>query len=714
MRSSKNPSSSSSASSVVEPLMHRRRKHKFRNEEEEMGLRGSSCQPLEVSKGAHKLNDMIGSSKDITRDLSRGALDLQESLVMLERLQEASKFMACAKQRQSSSELVFNEEGFRCRKFGSSQFECENSYHEFETPKILSDRSSSNRIGELKRTIRESLSEKNLLSASADEGVALSDRWRSDSFTDTVIDQPKKANEPNLIAKLMGLEGAMPTGTISTNKIQPEPKNQKSNPPRSVFDISFSKPRKPEFVEQRIADPKRKTLNEILESMHLKGLLKADQVEDDHSSFTSYGQSFRSEYWTMNDEMPPIVIIKPLFLVLQETQTLELVQKEKVSENESVLQNSEAPKAIQAVLIKEEPLPKTKLSSIHKPNKKEEAKANKKLEERRKPQPERQKVSVKRQISSQAKTAPLVKPRKQDTRPVSAKTAPSKSTSHQCKPTRPILRNPVGPSKKNQIKQVNRESAVAKSDTEKSRCKGGGNNVNQSRKINCISSKESSLVDERITKQTERRSDENDSKGHGISIPSPVRGVTLITDQELETETKHHIDIRTTMKKPHKPSDSLKLMLLSSPAFISHAKELFDIERHQSIDIPMMDMEEFITSNVRLYLDCANELITRKRHSHICARKLRVPLGQVVEEVSAGIERLKSYGETGGGDVISRNSLYMMLERDLMCRDVLINGVWGLGWVKGVSFEEGEQAVIEVVELLLMGFIGEVVMDLLS
>ncbi|KAK1265264.1 hypothetical protein QJS04_geneDACA019434 [Acorus gramineus] len=354
---------------------------------------------------------MIVSSKDIMRDLLRGTLDLQESLVMLERLQEASKFMAHAKQRQSSSELVFNEEGFRCRRFGSSQFECENSYHEFETPKILSDGSSSNRIGELKRMIRESLY----------GGVALSDRWRSNSFTDTVIDQPKKANEPTLIAKLMGLEGVMPTGTISTSKIQPELN-------------SFSKPRKPEFVEQRIADPGRKTLNEILESMHLKGLLKADQN----------GQSFQSEYWTMNDEMPPIVIIKPLFSVQKETQTLELVQKEKVSENESVLQKSEAPKAIQAVLIKEEPLPKTKLSSIHKPNKKEEAKASKKLEE----------------------------------------------------------------------------------------------------------------------------------------------------------------------------------------------------------------------------------------------------LGQVVEEVSAGIERLKSYGESGSGDVISRNSLYMMLERDLMCRDVLINGVWGLGWVKGVTFEE--------------------------
>jgi len=64
----------------------------------------SSFQVMEVSRGAQKLNQMIdswskgvifdGQSKDIAQDLLKGALDLQESLVMLGKSQEASLYMS--------------------------------------------------------------------------------------------------------------------------------------------------------------------------------------------------------------------------------------------------------------------------------------------------------------------------------------------------------------------------------------------------------------------------------------------------------------------------------------------------------------------------------------------------------------------------------------------------------------------------------------------
>ncbi|KAK1266634.1 hypothetical protein QJS04_geneDACA019332 [Acorus gramineus] len=544
MRSSKNPSSSSSASSVVEHSMDRRRRAKLKKAEEEMGSSGrSSCQLLEVSKGAQKLNDMIGSwsqrsrfdgkSKEIATDLLRGALDLQDSLVMLGRLQEASNFMALTKQRQSSLEFAFMEDGgvyeedaFSSRNFGSNRFESKSCHHVFEPPRVSTDGSSSNRIEELKKVIRDSLYEQNLLSVSSDEEESSSGRWPSDPFDpfmdvqsvssshslmapsdrgndgafhdkrvfDLVISQRKKVKEPNLIAKLMGLESdmPMPSGTVSTSKNQLDSK-KRSNQPRSIFDITVPKPRKPQLVEQRIADPGKKTLNEILETMRLKGLLKADQVEeedlklqphllDDHSSLKSNGCR------PIDDEMPPIVIIKPLHFpsfdkeaiqrtspsldvvsVQKEPQNAKLVRKEVVFENESILKKLEAPKVAQDVQSKEKSLPKTKPSTTLKSEKKEVAKASKKSEKKRKPQLERRKLSDTgdRECLLTVSVAPKMKPRRMDTKrePVKIDIAPQKSTSPQCKPTRPVARNTLDPVKKNQINKTNHiiESAVTKS-----------------------------------------------------------------------------------------------------------------------------------------------------------------------------------------------------------------------------------------------------------
>ncbi|GMP53754.1 hypothetical protein CsSME_00019128 [Camellia sinensis var. sinensis] len=86
-----------------------RNHHSHKEGEEEMGSKNvakdspsnPSCfQLMEVLKGAHKINQVIdswskrtsldGSSKEITKDLLKGALDLQESLMMLGKLQEAS------------------------------------------------------------------------------------------------------------------------------------------------------------------------------------------------------------------------------------------------------------------------------------------------------------------------------------------------------------------------------------------------------------------------------------------------------------------------------------------------------------------------------------------------------------------------------------------------------------------------------------------------
>ncbi|KAK6236339.1 DUF3741-associated sequence motif - like 7 [Theobroma cacao] len=300
----------------------------------------SSCQLLEVSKGAHKLNQVIdswskglwydGHSKDIAKDLLKGALDLQESLHMLGKLQEASHYMARLKKKEKEkSNRVINDQ--LIRRTNSSAAGEQIHPTRFQNPRLSTDGSSRDCIEELRKVIRDSLARQNLLpNINAEEKRCFSGRYsdsasdipstsssqsstvQTDNFTsmDSSISSAaleKKARRPSLIAKLMGLE-EIPSKSLQTISQRELGSKKIFSQQRPIYEIDMPKGRKSQSVSQK-EDPERRTLKDILETMHFKGLLKSNSIKEIKSDSHQLIDFF-SEQMLVNDS-PPIVLIKP-------------------------------------------------------------------------------------------------------------------------------------------------------------------------------------------------------------------------------------------------------------------------------------------------------------------------------------------------------------------------------------------------------------------
>ncbi|KAM1704011.1 hypothetical protein ACFX2K_026499 [Malus domestica] len=57
--------------------------------------------------------------------------------------------------------------------------------------------------------------------------------------------------------------------------------------------------------------------------------------------------------------------------------------------------------------------------------------------------------------------------------------------------------------------------------------------------------------------------------------------------------------------------------------------------------------------------------------------RICITLDKLVEEVCSGVENLRNYSKLGGERLLA-DSLYLMFERDIMCRGV-VNRTWDLG-----------------------------------
>lgn len=118
-------------------------------------------------------------------------------------------------------------------------------------------------------------------------------------------------------------------------------------------------------------------------------------------------------------------------------------------------------------------------------------------------------------------------------------------------------------------------------------------------------------------------------------------------------------------------------------------------------------------AEANLYLGCARELLLRRRrYQELRAHRPRLSTGSsssgrvlsthdLAGEICKGIRKLGEYNvEIGHGR--GRDSLYAKLERDLKCKDVTLNAVWGDGWRDGLGWEVvgqlEEMVVTELVE----------------
>ncbi|OUZ99972.1 protein of unknown function DUF4378 [Macleaya cordata] len=327
-----------------------------------------SFQLLEVSRGAQNLNQMIdswsngtaidGQSEDIAKDLLRGALDLQESLIMLCKMQEASKFMSRLKKKHELQSELLDEVGVE--RVDSGRFGEKNYHRSLQNSRLSIGGSSRNCTEELKKVIRESLSRQNLLPIPSDEENFSLDQMKFDSVSDipstsssqssvvlsndfasfgssvSSTTRQKKAKSPSVIAKLMGLE-EFPSESIPSLPKQSD-NERNSNQRRPISDIEIPKARKPYFVN-RDSDSERTTLEEIIETMQFKGLLQS-KSHDERLNFGSHHPKKSFPKHMLDDEMPPIVIIKPLHFPSREVKRF--IQEEGTSYYKEMSKKMEA------------------------------------------------------------------------------------------------------------------------------------------------------------------------------------------------------------------------------------------------------------------------------------------------------------------------------------------------------------------------------------
>jgi hypothetical protein len=196
-----------------------------------------------------------------------------------------------------------------------------------------------------------------------------------------------------------------------------------------------------------------------------------------------------------------------------------------------------------------------------------------------------------------------------------------------------------------------------------------------------------------------------------LSDVIPLSPKHEIDDKTTEEAYNHIIHSRTDIKS-FKSGTNLEALLLSSPSFLSRAEELFYLNVRNPSGI-----SDLVVANVKLSLECANELIERKslRDSQtihplslasVGNLRVCISIDNLVGEVCKGIENLRSYSNLAV-ECLPIDGTYAMLERDISCNGVE-NAIWDVDWRHAFSGDDAEQVVNEIEKLLFDGLIEEV------
>ncbi|XP_050368993.1 uncharacterized protein LOC126787097 isoform X2 [Argentina anserina] len=785
-RNSKNSSTRSSSLELISP-------EKFRNSSS-----SSSFQIMEVSRGAQRLNHMIdswsneknrfdhGQSKDIAKDLLKGALDLQESLVMLGKLQEASQYLSNLNKKH----------------LGNPQRAYSNRHgdQDYVKPRLSSDgyiyRNSNE---ELKKVIRDSLVRQKLLedTSTAEKGSAYSPQRYRESYAanspSTSSSQStmyhntseyssvssQKAKRPSLIAKLMGIEEYPLNSLQESEKI--------SNPQRPSFEIDRPKVRKPQTASQSV-DPEKRTLKEVLDTMRFKGLLRNNSFEEPKFDINHFNLLELEKRFT--SDSPPIVLIKPISAESPETEAkAPIVRGEEAFYNRRMVKKlrSQGEVSPRTMIAKEGALKsdkvKQKLEVEETPSRKTSKEGGARNHRGDVDKHGEKEAKMKEMVARQLKASqPVVKkPQKEesidkrvgkiqnvaaDNRKsaakdiVKAKTVSKTKSQDQGIVTSAKARKPESGS--NIIKsRVSRQpsnviSTSSKCSTaqnaERTSTESRRNQLRKEKPIkeptgesitkNVVSEEiirrtviydtsESSLISfntdsaVHLSKEEEKETYGCQSEGRCISFQSSLSEPTSLSSmQETKPESAEVTEEEACQSgkngKTVGSSENLREILLNNASFFSHAEEFLDLDVNDSIIFQPPGVSNFSNSGVcrtRLALDCASELVECKSFqlsqtvsplSLTLQGKLRVGLSvdKLVADVCNDMENLRSYSKLAGENLLA-DSLYSMLERDVMCKGVG-KGTWDLAWRNGFTGDEAEQVVSDIERLIFNALIEEV------
>ena len=237
-----------------------------------------------------------GKSEDIAKGILKGALDLQDSLSMIRKLQEeASQHTALFGRKHTKKSERDGIDGSKIGRRRANPFREQSNAKGFQRPHPSAGGSSSNCKEELKKVINESLVKQNMFPETTEgfdsgpETFSISTSQYSGVRTNNSLSDPSLSviasnikRGPSLVFNLMGLEEG-PSKSFATLK-------------QKLFDgeIDMSKVRKSDSIPERV-NPEQIAQSETLDTRHFKGILKEIFVKDSklhvhHFNDTSFKQ----------------------------------------------------------------------------------------------------------------------------------------------------------------------------------------------------------------------------------------------------------------------------------------------------------------------------------------------------------------------------------------------------------------------------------------
>lgn len=173
--------------------------------------------------------------------------------------------------------------------------------------------------------------------------------------------------------------------------------------------------------------------------------------------------------------------------------------------------------------------------------------------------------------------------------------------------------------------------------------------------------------------------------------------------------------------------DEIGLLLLSDKPFLSRAAELIGVGVYGDLSNQCDRISKAGTRNRRLYLDAAGEQLELKHRQQNILWPYARPLGrrwrssssaylsleELLRDVSDGVRNLEDGYCSGDARRGSKDSLDVKLERDLSSSaDALISSVWDMGWQGLACVEEAECFVRDAGEEILSLLVEEAALDM--
>ncbi|KAG8045759.1 hypothetical protein GUJ93_ZPchr0008g13211 [Zizania palustris] len=201
---------------------------------------------------------------------------------------------------------------------------------------------------------------------------------------------------------------------------------------------------------------------------------------------------------------------------------------------------------------------------------------------------------------------------------------------------------------------------------------------------------------------------------------------SLTTSPSERTESTNrdviHPSTHTISPDVSEIKDEMGLLLLSDQSFLTRAAELVGIGayRHLINQYKGIPNSKDQMENHKLFVDTAAELLDRKhrQQNSLCytgssGQKCRTAtyssLEPLLRDIHNASRKLNSYTDDDG--CVTKDTLYMKLEKDLRCTDASINSVWDMGWEDWICMEETQCFLRDIGEGILSMLIEEAALD---